>query len=160
MSTLKPGMEAPDFEAVTHDGSKFRLSSLRGKIVVLYFYPRAMTKGCTREGIRFNELLEEFEKHGAVVVGVSTDPPEKNRRFAEKHGFRFQLISDPEGRIASLYGVLKTSKCGGKTTVSAKRVTYIIDDKGRVAVKLENVRPAEKHADLALEAVRRLAGSL
>jgi peroxiredoxin Q/BCP len=71
----------------------------------------------------------------------------------------FNLVSDPEGKVASLYGVLKTSKCGGKTTVSARRVTFIIASDGRVAEVLENVRPAEKHADLALEAVKKLTGS-
>ena len=147
------GEPAPDFEAVTHTGERFRLSSLRGRIVVLYFYPRAMTSGCTREAQRFNELLEEFEKLGAVVVGVSTDPPERNRRFAEKLGLRFTLVSDPEGEVARLYGVLKE----GTKRPSAKRVTFVIDAEGVVRERLENIRPAEKHADLALEAVRRLA---
>jgi len=122
--------------------------------VVLYFYPRAMTPGCTREAIRFNELLDEFEKLGAVVVGVSTDSVERNRRFAEKHGLRFRLLSDPEGRVAELYGVLKK----GTKRPSAQRVTFIIGPDGRVYRVLENIRPAERHADEALAAVRELAG--
>lgn len=151
---LEPGSEAPVFEAVTHTGSKLRLDELRGRIVVLYFYPRAMTPGCTREAQRFNELLDEFERLGAVVLGVSTDPPERNRRFAEKLGLRFTLLSDPEGEIARLYGVLKE----GTKRPSAQRVTFIIDMEGRIVEVLKNIRPAEKHADLALEAVKRLAG--
>ena len=151
---LEPGAEAPDFEATTHRGDTLRLSSLRGRIVVLYFYPRAMTSGCTREAIRFNELLEEFEKHGAVVIGVSTDTPERNRRFAEKHGLRFTLIGDPEAKIVRLYGVEKK----GVKRPSAQRVTFIIDPEGKIYRVLRNIRPAEKHADLALEAVRELAG--
>ena len=107
MTHLSPGQEAPDFEAVLHTGEKIRLSDLRGKIVVLYFYPRAMTSGCTREAKRFNELLDEFKELGAIVLGASTDPVERNKRFAEKLGLRFKLISDPEGEIARLYGVLK-----------------------------------------------------
>jgi len=146
---------APDFEAIAHTGEKVRLSQFRGKVVVLYFYPRAMTPGCTREGIRFNELLEEFEKLGAVILGVSTDPPEKNKRFAEKHGFRFLLLSDPEGEVAEKYGVLRVTRSGRK---SAERTTFIIDRDGVVRKVLRNIRPAEKHADLALEEVRRLSG--
>jgi len=152
MPRPRPGDPAPDFEATAHDGTRFKLSEQRGRIVVLYFYPRAMTPGCTREAKRFNELLEEFEKLGAIVVGVSTDPVERNKRFAEKLGLRFKLLSDPEGRIASLYGVLKT----GTKRPSAERVTFVIDEEGVVREVFERVRPAEKHADLALEAVRRL----
>ncbi len=147
------GDKAPDFEAVVHTGEKIRLSDLRGKIVVLYFYPRAMTTGCTREGIRFNELIDEFERLGAVVLGASTDPVEANRKFAEKYGFRFKLISDPEGKIAEAYGVLQ--KRGDK--ISAKRTTFIIDKDGTIVEVLRNIRPAEKHADMALEIVKRLS---
>jgi len=156
MSLPKEGSRAPDFKAVAHTGEEISLSDLKGKKVVLYFYPRAMTSGCTKEGRRFNELLEEFQKHGAVVIGVSTDPVEKNKRFAEKYGFKFKLLSDPEGEIAKKYGVLKTSKCGGRVTISAKRVTFIIDEEGKVAAVLSNVRPAERHADLALEKIKEL----
>ncbi|ALL00526.1 Thiol peroxidase [Pyrodictium delaneyi] len=151
--TPEPGAKAPVFEAVTHLGSKLRLDELRGQIVVLYFYPRAMTSGCTREAQRFNELLEEFTKHNAIVLGISTDPPERNRRFAEKLGLRFTLLSDPDGEIARLYGVLKQ----GSKRVGAERVTFIIDQHGRIAKVIAKVRPAEKHADLALEAVRGLS---
>ncbi len=151
---LQPGVEAPDFEAVAHTGERVRLSDYRGRIVVLYFYPRAMTPGCTRETVRFNELIGEFEKLGAVVFGISTDPPERNRRFAEKHGVRFLLLSDPEGEVASKYGVLKE----GTKSKSAERVTFIIGPDGVIREVFRNIRPAEKHADLALEAVRRLAG--
>ena len=150
---LQPGSVAPDFEAVAHTGERVRLSQYRGRIVVLYFYPRAMTPGCTRETVRFNELLDEFEKLGAVVLGISTDPPERNKRFAEKHGVRFLLLSDPEGEVARAYGVLREN---GK---SAERVTFIIDKDGVIRAVLRNIRPAEKHADLALEEVRKLAGA-
>jgi len=155
VNPLPPGSEAPDFEAVAHTGEKVRLSDYRGRIVVLYFYPRAMTPGCTREGIRFNELAEEFAKYGAVILGVSTDPPERNARFAEKHGLdKILLLSDPEGEIARMYGVLRE----GRKRPSAERVTFIIGPDGRIVEVLKNVRPAEKHADLALEAVKKIAG--
>lgn len=151
MTSLSPGQEAPDFEATLHTGEKIKLSELRGKIIVLYFYPRAMTSGCTREAKRFNELLDEFEKLGAIVLGASTDPPERNKKFAEKLGLRFKLISDPEARIATLYGVLKK----GTKKPSAQRITFVIDKEGRIA-EIIKTRPAEKHADKALEAVRKL----
>jgi len=154
LTHLSPGQEAPDFEAVLHTGEKIRLSDLRGKIVVLYFYPRAMTSGCTREAMRFNELLDELEKLGAIVLGASTDPVERNKRFAEKLGLRFKLISDPEGEIARLYGVLKE----GTKRPSAQRVTFVIDPEGRI-VEVIKVRPAEKHADRALEVVKKLTSA-
>lgn len=146
------GEKAPYFEAVAHDGTTFKLSQQEGKITVLYFYPRAMTPGCTREGVRFNELYEEFAKLGAEVYGISTDSPSANKKFAEKHGFRFKLLSDPEGKIASLYGVLKK----GTKRPSAQRVTFIIKPDLTIAAILKNIRPAEKHADEALAVVRKM----
>jgi len=151
---VEVGGKAPDFEATTHKGGKVKLSDFRGKIVVLYFFPRAMTPGCTREGIRFNELLDEFERLGVVVLGVSTDTPQAQSRFAERYGFRFTLLSDPDGKIAETYGVLKK----GTKRPSAQRVTFIIDREGVVRAILRNIRPAEKHADEALKVVRGLAG--
>ena len=151
-SKLKEGDPAPDFELPAHDGSMVRLSDFKGKIVVLYFYPRAMTSGCTREAQRFNELLEEFEKHDAVVLGVSNDPVDKIKRFADKLGLKFKLLSDAENKVIEEYGVLRHR--GDK--VSANRVTFIISPDGRIVKILKNIRPAEKHADLALEEVKKL----
>ncbi|MEB3755744.1 MAG: redoxin domain-containing protein, partial [Desulfurococcales archaeon] len=86
MPPLKPGDAAPSFSVLSHLGRKVSLEDFRGRIVVLYFYPRAMTPGCSREAVRFNELAGKFEECGAVILGVSTDPPERNKRFAEKLG--------------------------------------------------------------------------
>jgi peroxiredoxin Q/BCP len=152
VAQVEVGSQAPEFEATAHTGERVRLSDFRGRVVVLYFYPRAMTPGCTRDGVRFNELLDEFERLGAVVLGVSTDPVEVNRRFAERMGFRFKLLSDPEGRVAEAYGVLRRSG----SSLSAERVTFVIDGEGRVRAVIRGVRPAERHAELALEEVRRL----
>jgi len=150
---VKIGDEAPDFEASDHRGEPFRLRELRGRYVVLYFYPKALTTGCTREGIRFNELLEEFKKLGAEVIGASTDPVEANRKFAEKYNFKFRLISDPSGAVARAYGVLR------EESFTVERTTFIIDPEGRVKAVLSNIRPAEKHADEALRVVRELVKS-
>ena len=151
---LDVGGRAPDFTLSSHDGSSFRLSDHRGRTVVLYFYPRAFTPGCSREAVRFNELLGEFRRLGAMVVGVSTDPVERIARFREKLGLGFTLLSDQEGRVAELYGVLRK----GARRPSAERTTFIIDGEGIIRRVLRKVRPAEKHADMALEEVRRLAG--
>lgn len=149
---MREGDEAPDFELSDQDGRVVSLGELRGKIVVLYFYPRAGTSGCTKEAERFNELLDEFESLGSVVLGVSTDAPGTISRFAERLGLRFRLPSDEGGKVAGAYGVLRT----GRRRVSAERVTFVIDRGGRIARVIRNVRPAARHADEALRAVAEL----
>ncbi|MEN2999414.1 MAG: peroxiredoxin [Acidilobaceae archaeon] len=152
---VSKGDMAPDFEVLDHMGNKFRLSSERGKIVVLYFYPKAMTSGCTQEGLRFNALLPEFQKLGAVVYGISTDSVEDNRKFAEIQGFNFRLLCDVGGNVARAYGVFK----GVMGTGMADRVTFVIDENGKIAEVLRGIRPAERHADEALRVVKELRGA-
>jgi len=138
-----------DLSFIDDEGGRIGSEELSRGLVVLYFYPRAMTPGCTREAIRFNELLGEFERCGARVYGASTDPPERNRRFKERHNLKFKLLSDPEGENAAKLGVLRK----GAKRPSAERVTLIV--RGGVVVKmLRNIRPAERHADEALKIVR------
>ncbi len=153
---LEEGSRAPDFELPDHEGRPFRLSEAlaRLKALVLYFYPRAMTPGCTREALRFNEILDEIRALGADVVGVSTDSVQAIKRFREKYGLRFTLLSDREGKVAEAYGVLKR----GTRRPSAERVTFLIDASGVVRAVIKGVRPAEKHADLALERLRDILG--
>ncbi|MCE4609378.1 MAG: peroxiredoxin [Desulfurococcales archaeon] len=139
-------------ELVDQDGNPVKISDIPSEIIVVYFYPRAMTSGCTREGIRFNELIDEFRKCRAEVVGVSTDPPSKNKKFAEKYGFQFRLLSDEGGKLAEKLGILKK----GTKQPSAKRTTYILKKNGELIAVLKNVRPAEKHADEALKIVKEL----
>ncbi|BAN89689.1 peroxiredoxin [Aeropyrum camini] len=150
---LNVGDPAPDIEIQLIDGSALRLSQLRGKIVVLYFYPKAFTPGCTREAIGFNGIYQEFKKLGAEVIGVSTDPPDRNRRFAEKYGVRFRLASDVEGEACKSFGVLKVL---GPIRF-ADRVTFVIDKEGRIAKIIRGLMNAEKHAVEALEEVKKLA---
>ncbi len=152
---VSEGDEAPDFELPAHTGETVRLSDLRGRPVVLYFYPRAGTPGCTREAERFNSLLEEFSSLGVEVLGISTDSPRAAARFADRLGLRFRLLSDVDGRVASSYGALKA----GTKRPSARRVTFILGSDGRILKILEGVRPAQRHADLALEFVREKLGS-
>ncbi len=151
---LKAGDKAPSFEGIAHTGEKVRLEDFKGRPVVLYFYPRAMTPGCTREAQRFEELYEKFKEYNAVVIGVSTDTPERNKRFAEKLGIKnVVLVGDPEARIVDLYGVRKK----GVKRPSAERVTFIIDGDQVIREVLRNVKPAEKHVDLALETLKRIS---
>jgi len=154
MVSVETGFKAPDFELPSHDGGRVRLSDFKGRVVVLYFYPRAMTPGCTREGVRFNQLIDEFERIGAVVLGVSTDTVDDNRRFAERMGFKFRLLSDVDGRVAKAYGVLK--EAGGE--IYAERVTFVIDSEGVVRAVIKGVSP-EEHAERALREAKRLSSS-
>ncbi len=144
---------APEFALPNQDGEVIRLSMFRGRNVVLYFYPRALTPGCTREAKRFNELIEEFHRLNTVVLGVSSDPIERIKKFHSKLGLRFDLLSDPDGSVIKTYGVLKPDV----KRISALRTTFIIDGKGVIKAILRNIRPAEKHADKALEIIKSLS---
>ncbi len=148
----KVGEPAPDFELPAHTGEKIRLSSLRGKRVVLYFYPRAMTPGCTREAETFNAHLDRITELNAVVLGISTDSVNANRRFAEKYGLRFELLSDERGEVAKKYGVLRTRL---SKRPSAERVTFIIDENGVIREIIRGVK-AEEHPIKAIEALKKI----
>jgi peroxiredoxin Q/BCP len=149
---VEEGDKLPEnLEFITTEGKIVTGKDLSEGLVILYFYPGALTPGCTREGVRFNELYQEFERCGAQIYGASTDPPEKNKKFKEKYSFKFELLSDPEGRNASILGILKK----GTKKPKAQRVTFIVKD-GAIAKILKNIRPAEKHADEALSVVKKL----
>jgi Peroxiredoxin len=128
---------------------RIRLSQLRGRKVVLYFFPKAFTTGCTRELKRFAELYDEFRKAGAEVIGVSVDSLETQMRFAEKHGARFPLASDAKKEVSRAFGALRA-------TGTAERVTFVIGPDGVVKQVIRGLRKAEEHADRALEAVKSL----
>jgi len=145
------GAPAPDFQGLDAEETPLSLADLRGKWLVLYFYPKAHTSGCTREGQAFNALLDEFEALNAVVVGVSTDKPATLARFRDKHDFRFRLISDAEKQIATAYGTLKEH---GK---SANRITYLIDPQGIVRAVWPRVK-VDGHAEKVLARLKDLAG--
>ena len=125
---LDVGSKAPDFELIAHDGSKVRLSDLRGHYVVLYFYSRAGTSGCTWEARRFNELYDEFKKLGVVVLGISTERLDKISTFAKELDLKFKLLFVNYGVVAKLYDVFKIS-C---RRISPQRVTYVIDPESRI----------------------------
>ena len=144
----KEGQLLPDVGFIAEDGTKFASSSLRGQKTVLYFYPKDDTPGCTKEACAFRDRMEDYERTGIRVYGVSLDSPESHRRFREKHGLNFPLLTDEGGEAAQALGVLSDRGV-------ANRVTFLLDPAGRVAKAYPDVSP-ETHADEILEEARTL----
>ncbi|MFZ9088771.1 MAG: thioredoxin-dependent thiol peroxidase [Planctomycetaceae bacterium] len=130
---IEPGKKAPAFSVRATDGSLVRLSSFKGKAVVLYFYPKDDTPGCTREACAFRDRLKEIEDLGAVVLGVSADSVEKHVKFTEKYSLTFPLLADTEHEIAEKYGAWREKNMYGKVSMGIQRSTFIIDGDGKVA---------------------------
>jgi peroxiredoxin Q/BCP len=145
---LAEGQEAPNFTAQAHDGTTIELAKLRGEPVVLYFYPKDETPGCTAEAQAFRDEQPAFEKLAARVIGVSLDSLDSHKAFAENHGLNFPLVADPGGEIAAKYGV-DTSRG------VAARVTYVIDAAGKIAKVYPRVQ-VQGHADEVLAALQTL----
>ncbi len=139
---LQAGQVAPEFELPDANGRTHRLSDYRGKKVVLYFYPRDNTTGCTKEAVSFREHMQTFREHGVIVIGVSPDTPESHRKFAEKHGLNFTLLSDPEHRVLEAYGVWQEKNMYGKKRWGVKRTTYVIDENGVIQHVFKKVNTA------------------
>jgi peroxiredoxin Q/BCP len=151
-SALQPGDPAPDFELLTDAGVPLRLSSMAGRKVVLYFYPRADTPGCTREACEFRDALPRIEKKGTTVLGISPDKPASLARFKQKYQLPFTLLSDPEHKVAEAYGVWKEKNMYGKKTMGIERTTFILDEQGRIARIFPKVK-VDGHAAQVLEAL-------
>lgn len=146
---VNEGEEAPDFTLLADDGRKVSLKDYRGKKVVLYFYPKDGTPGCTREAIEFMDIAEEFEKEGAIILGVSKDSIKSHQKFKQKHELPFTLLSDPEGKALDLYGVWKKKSLYGRTFMGTERTTFLIDEKGIVKKVYRKVK-AKGHAQVCL----------
>jgi thioredoxin-dependent peroxiredoxin len=142
------GSEAPDFELTAHDGSTVRLSDLRGKPVVLYFYPRDDTPGCTTQACGIRDAFGEFERAGAVVLGISPDDERSHVEFREKYGLPFTLLADPQHRVADLYGVWGEKRYAGRTYTGIERSTFVVGPDGRVERVLRRVKPATHARDV------------
>ncbi|HEX8054331.1 MAG TPA: thioredoxin-dependent thiol peroxidase [Thermoleophilaceae bacterium] len=149
--SVEEGAEAPDFELRDQDGEAVRLSSLRGKTVVLYFYPKADTPGCTAQACAIRDRQGEFEGAGAVVLGVSPDPVPALRKFADKYGLPFTLLSDEDHAVAEAYGtwVHKPARGYMKERMGIERSTFVIGSDGRIERVLRNVK-AQGHDELVL----------
>ena len=143
------GDRAPDFNLEADDGRRVSLKDYRGKKLVLYFYPKDGTPGCIREAVEFRDIAEEFEKQGAVIVGVSKDSIKSHQKFKEKHDLPFTLLSDPEGKVLDLYGVWKKKSLYGRTFMGTERTTFLIDEKGFVTKVYRKVR-VKGHAQVCL----------
>jgi peroxiredoxin Q/BCP len=152
------GSPAPDFELTTDAKEKFRLSRHLGHPVVIYFYPQDDTEGCTLENIEFTDLLPEFSKLKAVVVGVSPDTVEKHCSFRDKFDLRVPLASDPDHAVIDAYGLWQLKKMFGVEFMGVKRATVIVDAEGKVAGVLHATRIRD-HAAKVLDAVRSLVAS-
>lgn len=137
---LEPGDEAPDFTLPDADGAPVALSSLRGEKVLLYFYPAAMTPGCTKESVDFEESLPALAEAGVRVVGVSPDAPAKLVKFRERDGLTFPLLSDADKTVLKAYGAYGEKKLYGKVTVGVIRSTFLIDEEGRIEKAYYNVK--------------------
>jgi peroxiredoxin Q/BCP len=143
---VREGDAAPDFTLDSDSGEEVTLSSLRGRPVVLYFYPKDDTPGCTAQACGIRDAYEEFERAGAVVLGVSPDSVKRHVKFREKYDLPFTLLADPDHEVAEQYGVWGEKKFAGKTYMGVSRSTFVIAPDGTVAKAMHKVKPAE-HAD-------------
>jgi thioredoxin-dependent peroxiredoxin len=147
---LKEGTTAPNFTAKNANGETVRLKNLRGRKVVLYFYPKDDTPGCTKEACSFRDAFSDFKKRGIEVLGVSPDSEASHKKFTAKYKLPFTLLADPEHSISEAYGVYGEKKFMGRTYMGVKRITFLIDEKGKIKKVFEKVKP-EEHAQEVLE---------
>ena len=145
---LEVGMKAPEFALPDKDGNMVSLADFAGKKVVLYFYPRDNTPGCTRQACAFASAYEEFKNINAVVIGVSKDSVTSHQKFAEKHGLPFILLSDPERAAIEAYGVWQEKKNYGKVSMGVVRSTFVIDENGVVEKVMPKVKPDTNAAEI------------
>jgi peroxiredoxin Q/BCP len=146
------GQPVPDFELQSDAGEPVRLADLRGKPVVLYFYPRDDTPGCTKQACGIRDAWSEFEQRGAVVLGVSPDDERSHAKFKEKYGLPFTLLADPGHKLTEELGFWVEKSFAGKKYMGVERSTVVIDPDGKVRKVFRKVKPAE-HADQVLEAL-------
>jgi thioredoxin-dependent peroxiredoxin len=149
---IEAGDTAPDFELPDQDGRLVKLSSYRGRNVVVYFYPRADTPGCTTQACGIRDRSAEYEAANAVVLGISPDKPAALRRFADKYGLPFTLLGDPEHEVADEYGVWVEKSMYGKRYMGIQRATFVVDPEGIVAHVIQKVKP-KTHDDEVLAAL-------
>ena len=145
---LEIGMKAPDFSLPDKDGNTVRLSDFQGKKVVLYFYPKDNTPGCTRQACAFAASYEQFKTQDAAVIGISKDSVASHLKFAQKYDLPFILLSDPELQAIQAYGVWQEKKLYGKVSMGVVRTTYIIDEQGIIEKVMPKVKPDTNAAEI------------
>ncbi|QGG47596.1 peroxiredoxin [Heliorestis convoluta] len=150
---LEIGQAAPDFTRPASDGNDFTLSALRGQGVVLFFYSKNNTAGCTKEAVEFRDLYEEFKALNKVIVGISRDTPSSHQKFIVKHDLPFLLVSDEDRSVSALYQVLKEKTMYGKKTIGVERSTFVIDSDGSLSHIFRKVKAAG-HAQQVLRTLQ------
>ena len=152
MPGLTVGAKAPDFILAAHDGKKYSLKDFRGKKVVLYFYPKDDTSGCTKEACSFRDNLSVIKRKGAIVIGVSPDAPRSHEKFSEKYDLNFPLLSDENKSMLVKYGVWQEKSMYGRKYMGVVRTTYIIDEQGKITHVFPKVK-VDGHTDEILKAL-------
>ncbi|MBR1750293.1 MAG: thioredoxin-dependent thiol peroxidase [Ruminococcus sp.] len=145
---LETGTKAPDFTLPDQDGNDVSLSDFKGKKVILYFYPKDNTAGCTKQACAFGEMYPLFREKGAVVIGISKDSVASHKKFQEKFSLPFILLSDTEKKVLEAYGVWQEKKNYGKVSMGTVRSTYLIDENGMIVRALEKVKAADNPKDM------------
>lgn len=140
---LETGIQAPDFTLEDKDGNPVSLSDFRGQKVILYFYSKDNTSGCTKQACGFGELYPQFQEKGAVVIGISKDTAAAHKKFADKYSLPFVLLADPEHKALELYDVWKEKTMYGKKVMGTVRTTYLIDEKGIIVKAFGKVKAAD-----------------
>ena len=153
--SIDPGNRAPEFNLPTDGGGTLASKDLKGKKVVLYFYPKDMTSGCTKESIAFAEASPEFERAGATIVGVSKDSVARHDKFKAKHDLPFTLVSDTDGTLCEAYGVWVEKSLYGRKYMGIERATFLIDEKGVIRETWRKVK-VSGHVEAVLETARKL----
>ena len=145
---LEIGTKAPDFTLPDQNGEMHSLSDYKGQKVILYFYPKDNTPGCTKQACNFGELYPQFQEKGAVVIGISKDSVASHKKFEEKYSLPFTLLSDTELKAIQAYDVWKEKKSYGKVSMGVVRTTYLIDEEGKIAKAFDKVKAAENPQDM------------
>ncbi len=153
MAEAVVGQAAPEFEVLASNGENVKLADFRGKNVVLYFYPKDMTPGCTTEACDFRDKHEDFSELDTVILGVSPDPLDKHEKFIDKHGLPFLLLADEDHKVAEDYGVWKKKKMFGKEFMGIERSTFVIDKEGNLVKEWRKVK-VKDHVEEALQYIK------
>jgi len=152
MAYLQTGVKAPDFTLLNKDNKKVKLSEYIGKKVILYFYPKDNTAGCTTEACDFRDRIKDFSNKNVVIIGVSKDSTKSHMNFSEKYQLPFELLSDPDGEVCEIYGVWQMKKNYGREYMGIVRSTYVIDEQG-IVEKCYKVSRVKGHVEKVLEEI-------
>jgi len=150
---LEEGKKAPAFSLFNQDGNKISLKDISGKKIVLYFYPKDDTSGCTKEACSFRDVFPKFKKSDAIILGVSPDSVKSHKKFAEKYDLNFDLLADEDKKVVQLYNVWKEKSMYGKKYMGVERTTFIIDEKGKIKKIFSKVK-VDGHEKEVLEALK------